>query len=150
MYYYFSGKAELYEAVYHASAPIVWDAMESAAAAVDTMVGAVAAIVGSLDNSDAPTDNHRFLAVMPTIAQLHPEFDHLLDDRYQYHERLFRSLAERGAATGELGPLSIDEGTEFLRIAVMGYFFERYHRPSRLDHSAGPLLAALRALAAAP
>lgn len=147
LYYYFKGKADLYEAVYHATAPVVWATMETAAACCDGMVDGVDALIRSIGRAPTPLVHHQFLSAVPTVAHLHPEFRHLLEDRHGFQVRVFRSLAERGAARGELGSLSVEAGAEFLRLAVMGYFFERYHRRERVDSSVGPLLAGLRALA---
>ena len=146
LYYYFSGKTELYEAVYHTTAPAVWGPMEAEALACDGMVDGIEAMVRAATHGSIDHVYQRFLSAVPTVAQLHPEFGHLLVDRRRFQDRVFTGLAAIGSRTGELGPLSEAQGAEFLRVALMGYFFERYHESDQPDHSVEPLIAGLRAI----
>lgn len=89
-----------------------------------------------------------FLTSMPTVAVLHPEFEHLLKSRTKLQDRVFRALAELGVRTGELAGFTVDEATELLRAFIMGWFFERHLKGAERDQDIASVVRAFRLMAA--
>lgn len=131
IYHYFGGKAELYEAVFDATADSIWRGLQIDGSAYGSMLDAV---VELLEASTRFEPEHHvyndFLAMVPMEARLHPEFAHLLDRRSKYQDDTFGALADLGIATGELAGLDRSVAMEMIRSAIMGSFFERHFRPS--------------------
>ena len=140
LYHYFTNKAELYEAVYAKTSEKNW---QSALRGVDTAPTLSDAIDRMVANRrDRPAELaywSDFIAMVPTEARLHPEFRHLLDVRTKLQDEVFGRLGELGIATGELGGLTLEEATEFLRIAIMGWTLERHYRQAELTEAATAL-----------
>lgn len=139
IYHYFGGKAELYEAVFDATADSIWQAFSIDQIAHDSLLEALE------DLLDASTrfgpDQHvynDFLAMVPMEARLHPEFAHLLDRRSKYQDDTFGALVDLGLATGELAGIDRAVAVEMIRAVIMGSFFERHFRASlRAESVAG-------------
>jgi AcrR family transcriptional regulator len=125
VYHYFEGKEQLYEAVFFAVAPQVWDQMAESVRDAPTMLAGIEALMRGRGGPRGPHVSP-FLAGMPTVAVLHPEFQHLLDARTKLQDKVFRDLAALGLRNGELAGVTLDEATEVLRSFVMGWFFERF------------------------
>jgi AcrR family transcriptional regulator len=147
VYHYYDGKEPLYEAVFFAVAPRVWEGMAASVRDAPTMLDGIEAMLRGRGGPRGPHVSP-FLAGMPTVAVLHPEFEHLLKARTKLQEPVFRALAELGLQTGELADLTIDEASGMLRAFVMGWFFERHFEgPDREENIAG-VLQAFRLMAA--
>ena len=119
VYYYFDSKEQLYEAVFFAIAPQVWEAMAESAGDAPTMMEGLEGLLRGRGGRRAPYVS-AFMAGMPTVATLHPELEHLLEARTKLQDRVFRVFAETGLRTGELAGLSVDEATEMLRAVRHG------------------------------
>ena len=146
VYHYFDGKEQLYEAVFFAVAPEVWEGMAESVADAPTMVAGIETLMRGRGRTRGPHVSP-FLAALPTVASLHPEFDHLLKARTKFQDRAFRALAELGLRTGELADLTVDEATDVLRAVVMGWFFERHFEGAERDASIDAMLKAFRLMA---
>lgn len=141
MYHYFDGKDALYEAVFFEVAPQVWAFMGARIADATTVREAVEILLRGRGGHRSPYISP-FLAALPTVAVLHPEFEHLLTARAKFQSEVFRSIAELGVRTGELRGFELDEATEILRSIVMGWFFERYFEGEARDASIATVLKA--------
>lgn len=148
VYHYFGGKAELYEAVFDATADAIWTDIAAASRTHDTLLANIEQLLGSTLQLGAERPDHsNFLALVPTEARLHPEFTHLLDRRSKYQDATFSALARLGIATGELTGFGEWEATEIIRSTIMGWFFERHFRGGIQPKSGEPILALFRRLA---
>ena len=143
VYYYFDSKEQLYEAVFLAVAPHVWEGMAASAGDEPTMLAGLDGLLRGRGGRRPPHVS-AFMAGMPTVATLHPELEHLLEVRTKLQDRVFRVLAETGLRTGELTGLSVDEATEMLRAFVMGWFFERHFKGAEPDDNVDAVLQAFR------
>lgn len=131
IYHYFGGKAELYEAVFDATADAIWQGFGIGEVAHDSLIEALDAMLEATTRFGP--EQHiasDFLAMVPMEARLHPEFAHLMDRRSKYQDDTFGALADLGFATGELEGIERTVAVEMLRSAIMGSFFERHFRPS--------------------
>ncbi len=146
VYHYFDGKEQLYEAVFFAVAPRVWEAMADSMAGAPTMLAGIETLLRGRGGPRAPYVSP-FLAGMPTVATLHPEFEHLLKARTKFQDPVFRALAETGLRTGELAGLDVDEATAMLRAFVMGWFFERHFEGPDRDDNIPAVMQAFRLMA---
>jgi AcrR family transcriptional regulator len=147
VYHYFSGKDELYEAVYDETAPAVWGQMARSIEGVGTMIEGIELLLRGR-GGERPEAASPFLAGMPTVARLHPELHHLLERRIQTQQPVFEALASLGIANGELPGFELQEATELLRSLVMGWFFERFWLGQERPGSVDGVLHAFRAIAA--
>lgn len=142
LYHYFDGKEALYEAVYFDVAPRVWQRMGERLADVSTVRAAIETMMRGRGGEQSPHVSP-FLAGMPTVAVLHPEFDHLLDARSKLQNDAFRTIAELGMTTGEFADFTVDEATEIVRTMTMGWFFERHFAGETFDSTIEAILKAL-------
>ena len=127
IYHYFGGKAELYEAVFDATANAIWSDIGEAGSGHETLRDNFAAIIAESQVLHRSHEHHNeFLALVPMEARLHPEFAHLMDRRSKYQDATFGALAELGLSTGELAGFDQAQATEVLRSLIMGWFFERH------------------------
>jgi AcrR family transcriptional regulator len=141
MYHYFDGKESLYEAVFFDVAPAVWASISARIVDAPTVRQAVEMVLRDRGGARSPSITP-FLAALPTVAVLHPEFEHLLTARAELQSTAFRAMAEIGMRTGELRGFTLDEATEILRSIVMGWFFERYFGGAARDTSIDTMLKA--------
>lgn len=148
MYHYYDGKETLYEAAFFDVAPAVWDEIGREIQGKSTVQDAVEHLLRGRGGRRSPYASG-FLAAVPTVAVLHPEFEHLLTARTKFQTEVFRSIAEIGMETGELAAFTIDEATDVLRSVVMGWFFERYFEGESRDATIAVILKLL-ALVAVP
>jgi AcrR family transcriptional regulator len=146
MYHYYDSKEQLYEAVFYTVAPVVWQQMADSVRDADTMLAAIEALMRGRGGQRAPYVSS-FLAGMPTVATLHPEFAHLLKARTKLQDQVFRALADLGLRNGELTGLTVDEATDVLRAFVMGWFFERHFAGAQRDATIDAVLTAFRLMA---
>lgn len=142
VYYYFDSKEQLYEAVFLAVAPPVWDAMAESAGEAPTMMAGLESMLRNRGGRRAPYVS-AFMAGMPTVVTLHPELEHLLETRTKLQDIVFRMFAETGLRTGELVGLGVDEATEMLRAFVMGWMFELHFKGGG-DDNVDAILQAFR------
>ncbi len=127
IYHYFGGKAELYEAVFDATADAIWTDIGLAGSGHDTLLATMAALIDESSGLHLTHPHYSdFLALVPTEASLHPEFSNLMERRSKYQDATFGAMAELGLNTGELAGFDRFQATEMLRSLVMGWFFERY------------------------
>jgi AcrR family transcriptional regulator len=147
VYHYYDGKESLYEAVFFATAPQVWDGIADSMGDAPTMLAGIETLLRDRGGTRRPYAS-AFLAGMPTVATLHPEFAHLLQARTKYQDPVFRALAETGLRTGELTGLDLDEATAVLRAFLMGWFFERHFDGPARDDTVPAVLQAFRLMAA--
>lgn len=146
VYHYFANKEVLYEEVFAATAPLVWTLMvERASQATSLAEGVDAMLEGRSPLSG--TSASAFLAALPTIATLHPEFNHLLVQRTHHQDRAFGFLAELGLRTGELSGFTHDEAVEVLRALIMGWFTESHYSLDRRELGRQAVRKALARLA---
>lgn len=141
VYHHFSGKEALYEAVFFDVAPSVWEGIRQRLADARTVRESVESMMRGRGGQRGPHYSP-FLAGVPTVAVLHPEFDHLLDARTKLQNDAFRSIAELGMRTGELADFTVEEATEILRTMLMGWFFERHFEGASFDSTIEPILKA--------
>ena len=146
VYHYFSGKDQLYRAVFEDTAPIIWERMYGSILPCESMIEGVEILLRGRGGQRLPFQSH-FLAGMPTVARLHAELSDLLVRRTELQLPVFRHLAELGMATGELPGFDVDTGTELLRTMVMGWFFERFWHLEDRTGGIDVILVALRAIA---
>lgn len=142
LYHHFDGKESLYEAVFFDVAPRVWQRMAERLAGVVTVRASVETMMRARTGDHSPLASS-FLAGVPTVAVLHPEFDHLLDARSKLQNDAFRRIAELGMTTGEFIDFTVDEATEILRTMTMGWFFERHFEGETFDSTIAAVLKAL-------
>ena len=147
VYHYFGGKDELYEAVFEATAPVVWEQMARSIDGIDTMMEGLELLLRGR-GGERPEAASPFLAGMPTVARLHPELHHLLERRTETQQPVFEALARLGIANGELPGFELQEATELLRSLVIGWFFERFWLGEERPGSVEGVLHAFRAIAA--
>jgi AcrR family transcriptional regulator len=147
VYHYYDGKESLYEAVFFAIAPEVWEGMADSMAGAPTMLAGIETLLRGRGGTRRPFAS-AFLAGMPTVATLHPEFEHLLKARTKFQDPVFRALAETGLRTGELAGLRVEEATAMLRAFIMGWFFERHFEGPDRDENIAGVLQAFRLMAA--
>jgi AcrR family transcriptional regulator len=143
VYYYFESKEQLYEAVFMAVAPPVWEAMAESAGEEPTMMAGLEGLLRGRGGRRAPHVS-AFMAGMPTVVTLHPELAHLLETRTKLQDIVFRVFAETGLRTGELAGLSVDQATEMLRAFIMGWMFERHFKGGDPDDNVDAVLHAFR------
>jgi AcrR family transcriptional regulator len=149
IYHYFGGKAELYEAVFEATARAVWTDLGASTSDHPTLVAAIDAVVEDSRHINEGRPNYsEFLALVPMEARLHEHFAYLLDERTKYQDEAFAQLAELGIRTGELGGFSMVEATEVIRSVIMGWFFERHFRGVEIEGSGAAIQHLFRVLAA--
>jgi AcrR family transcriptional regulator len=146
VYHYFDGKEQLYEAVFFAVAPRVWEGMAASVSVSETMVDAIEALMRDRGGARGPFVSS-FLAGMPTVGVLHPEFERLLQARAELQDLVFRSLAELGLRTGELAGFTVDEATAVLQALVVGWFFERDFVGAERDHEIASVVKAFELMA---
>ena len=96
VYHYFDGKEQLYEAVFFSIAPKVWEGIAESIAGPPTMLAGLETLLHGRGGQQGPYVNP-FLAGMPTVATLHPEFAHLLTARTKFQDSVFRALSPDGA-----------------------------------------------------
>ena len=147
VYHYYDGKEPLYEAVFFTIAPEVWDGMADSMAGAPTMLAGIETLLRNRGGTRRPYVS-AFLAGLPTVATLHPEFAHLLKARTKFQDPVFRALAETGIRTGELVGLSVEEATAMLRAFIMGWFFERHFEGPDRDDNIPAVLHAFTLMAA--
>ena len=142
IYHYFGGKAVLYEEVFDLTADAIWDDVSASATSDDTLVASIERLVEESRSLGSERPYHSdFLALVPVEARLHPEFAHLLERRSKYQDATFGAMAELGIRTGELAGFSLEEATEIIRAAIMGWFFERQFRGYEMPGSGQALIA---------
>ena len=142
MYHYFDGKESLYEAVFFDVAPRVWQRMAERLSDASTVRASVETMMRGRGGDPSPLASS-FLAGVPTVAVLHPEFGHLLDARSKLQNDAFQMIAELGMTTGEFADFTIGEATEILRTMTMGWFFERHFEGETFDSTIAAILKAL-------
>jgi AcrR family transcriptional regulator len=147
MYYYFDSKEQLYEAVFFAVAPQVWEAMSESLGEAPTMLSGLEGLLRGRGGTRAPYVS-AFMAGMPTVAVLHPELAHLLQARIKLQDPVFRAIAETGLRTGELTGLTVDQAAEMLRVFVMGWFLERHFKGADGDDNIPAVMHAFRLMVA--
>ena len=148
IYHHFGGKADLYEEVFKVTSEAIWDDLSEMSGRAPTLHAAISQMV------DGPSRRRRFphysdfLLMVPMEASLHSGFAHLLDRRAKNQDERFTHLAELGCATGELEGFEVPVATEIIRVAVMGWFFERRFRGGEFPHGGEALVALFERLAA--
>jgi AcrR family transcriptional regulator len=147
MYHYFEGKEQLYEAVFYTVAPQRWEALAESVRDAPTMLAGIEQLMRGRGGPHGPYVSP-FLAGLPTVATLHPEFAHLLKARTKLQDQVFRALADLGLRTGELEGLTVDQATGLLRAIVMGWFFERHFAGAQRDDDIAGILQGFRLMAA--
>lgn len=146
IYNHYETKVKLYEAVFLDTADEVWSDVSSSLSE-GTLLAAVTRLIGSSRSLAERLPHYsNFLASLPVEARLHPEFADLLDRRTRYQDETFNELARLGVRTGELDGFSLEEGREFLRALVMGWFFERHFRDEELSGSGEALIKLIKIL----
>ena len=136
IYHYFGGKSELYEAVFSATADVIWHRLHEDLGEHRTFADAVNHILdASMSFTPAENGYNNFLAMIPTESRLQPEFSHLLTARSKYQDAAFGSIVDLGLTTGELTGVDRDLAIEMVRAAIMGSFFERHFRPELTEVS---------------
>ena len=149
IYHYFGGKAELYEAVFDATADGIWSDLGAAISRHETALAGIEQMVDdALTLSEKRMYYSDFLALVPMESRLHPEFAHLLERRTKYQDATFGALGRLAVDNGEMAGFSVNEATEIIRSTVMGWFFERHFRGSEVDGSGEAIVALFRRLAA--
>jgi AcrR family transcriptional regulator len=130
IYHYFGGKSELYEAVFSATADVIWHRLHEDLDEHTTFTDAVNHLLDA-SMTFTPEENayNDFLAMIPTESRLHPKFSHLLTARSKYQDAAFGGIVDLGLTTGELVDIDRDVAIEMARAAIMGSFFERHFRP---------------------
>lgn len=130
IYHYFGGKSDLYEAVFSATADVIWGRLLQDLDDTSTFIEAVDRLLkASTQFTSSESQYNRFLAMIPTEACLHPEFSHLLTTRSKYQDEAFGAIADLGIRNGDITNISRDMAIEMIRSAIMGSFFERHFRP---------------------
>lgn len=148
IYHYFGGKAELYEAVFHATAGAVWGDIAERVAAAPSMVEAIDLLFEGLDAVRRGRPGYSdFLMFVPMECSLHPEFAHLRELRAKYQDGTFGAIADLGIQTGELAGFDRDTAIEIVRSPIMGSSFEQRFRGSPIPASTAAVKALLRAVA---
>ena len=146
IYNHYESKSKLYVAVFEDSADNIWAEVSSARLEI-TLVEAVMHLIESSRYLKERLPNHNnFLASVPIEARLHPEFSPLLNRRTKYQDETFNALATIGINTGELEGFTIEEGREFLRALIMGWFFERHFRGKGIPGSGEAIIKAVKVL----
>lgn len=141
MYYYYDSKSALFEAVFFDVAPKQWKTI-GPMVEDSTSVREVLETLFRSRGGQRPPYVSKFMASMPTVAKLHPEFSHLLKARAEFQAEGFSLIAKMGVDNGEFEGFTIDEATEVIRTIVIGWFFERYLVGEDRDSSIEPLLKA--------
>lgn len=147
VYHYFGGKAALYEEVFESTAESIWDSVDQAALAHDTLLENMEAIVHfTLTMNTRRRQYSEFLALFPMESSLHPEFAHMLDWRSKRQDATFRALADIGMATGELKGFTVPAATELLRSLIMGWFYETHIHGRPYENAGDSLITLVRLL----
>jgi AcrR family transcriptional regulator len=142
LYYYFGGKEELFEAVFEATASVIWQDINTPTFAANDFRGALTELINaSVNLSESHPFFNDFLALIPSEARMNPRFRPLLQRRSDFQNSTFTALAELGIRSGELRGLEIAPARDFLRCLIMGWFFERHFRSEgQADLEAGVLV----------
>ncbi len=148
IYHYYSGKPALYEAVFDATASVLWSDFGIRVAGFDSAVDAIDAIIDDARQLKHTRSHYNdFLANVPIEARLHPEFAHLLTHRSKYQDEVFGAIAELGLSTGEFAGFDLKHATELVRSPIMGWFFERHFRGPEMPGSGEAILRLFEILA---
>lgn len=130
IYHYFGGKTDLYEAVFSATADVIWGRLLEDLDDTSTFIEAIDRLLNaSMRFTETDNQYNDFLAMIPTEARLHPEFAHLLTTRSKYQDEAFGTIADLGILSGDISGISRELAIEMIRSAIMGSFFERHFRP---------------------
>ena len=147
VYHYFGGKAALYEEVFESTAEAIWQSVDEAVLAHDTLLANMHSVVDfTLTMSVERRHYSDFLALFPMESSLHPEFAHMLDWRSKRQDTTFRALAELGIATGELDGFDSTTATELLRSLIMGWFYETHIHGRPYERPGESLVTLIRLL----
>jgi AcrR family transcriptional regulator len=146
LYHYFDDKAALYEAVFDASAEIVWNGIESQAARAGRGGARLQSLVETIERVAAKLeDETRFLTIVPIDATRYPELHHLLDKRAEIQERQIRRIVAPAFDAGEMPAFTdLNTAVAAVQILVMGWGLENHYL---IDHgSTDSIRAAVQVL----
>jgi len=150
-YHYFDGKADLYEAVFHATAGAVWGDIAEEVSAAESMIEAVDTLFSTMAKMGTRYPGYSdFLMLVPMECSMHPEFAHLRELRAKYQDGTFGAIADLGIRTGEFAGLDRDLAIEIVRAPIMGSSFEQRFRGSAIPASSDAVMALLGAMADRP
>lgn len=145
LYHYFKGKEDLFESVYREIAPFAWDEVMDRVTEQTNARDALEIFLRRRTGSPVPYAS-LFLATLPSVAIVHPEFAHLLQQRTAYQDRLFGHIVDLAHHNGELRRFSRSEAVDVIRSLVMGYLFERLFAGDQSDVKAGLIIEAFEML----
>jgi AcrR family transcriptional regulator len=133
VYHYFDDKTALYEAVFDASAEIMWNRIEDQAAKSGMAGARIVSLIDTIERVAAGMDDETrsmqmFLTTVPLDAMRHPELRHLLDKRAEIQERQIRRIVAPAFDAGELPAFAdINTAVAAVRILIMGWGIENYY-----------------------
>lgn len=137
VYHYFADKTALYEAVFDASAELLWNRIEDQAARSGRVGARLVQLVDTIERAAAEVDDETratqmFLTTVPVDATRHLELRHLLDKRAEIQERQIRRIVAPAFDAGELPAFAdIDTAVAAVRILIMGWGMENYFLQDR-------------------
>ena len=142
MYHYFDSKEHLYEAVFFAVAPAVWQQMAESVRDTPTMLAGIEAL---MRDRGGPRDHTSARSSRGCPRSPHSTPSSSTSSRPAPRSRTRCSGPWRTrAANGELAGLTVDQATELLRAIVMGWFFERHFAGTERDATVDAVLTAFR------
>ena len=145
VYHYFPDKIALYREVFEETATGIWGRMLDSVEGCSTMYEGVELLLRGRGGERQPNQS-LFLSSMPTVAVLHEDLTPLLARRAELQRPVFLHLAALGVRNGELPGFDVETGAEFLRVAVMGWFFERFWHAVDPEVGIDAILTAIRAM----
>lgn len=134
VYHYFDGKEHLYEAVFFAVAPRVWEGMAASVDAAETMVDAIEVLMrGRCGARGQPYVSPSSPACRASPCSI-PSSSACF--RRARSSRIWCSAPSPslGCAPGELAGFTVDGATALLRALLVGWFFERHFVGAERDH----------------
>lgn len=137
LYHYFPDKPALYEAVFDASAELLWGHIEDQAAKSGRVGARLVQLIETIERAAAQVDDETratqmFLTTVPIDATRHPELAHLLGKRAEIQERQIRRIVAPAFDAGELPAFEdIDTAVAAIRILIMGWGMENYYLHER-------------------
>lgn len=133
LYHYFPDKTTLYEAVFDASAELLWGLIEDQSAKSGRVGARLVHLIDTIERAAAQIDDETratqmFLTTVPIDATRHPELAHLLGKRAEIQERQIRRIVAPAFDAGELPAFEdINTAVAAIRLLIMGWGMENYY-----------------------
>ena len=125
--HYFSDKADLYSAVFAATANEVYPQIVQHLYS-PTMAEAIEGSMTRMFHIDRDFPNYtEFLSRVPAELRRHPHLKDRVEVRENFTEFFYSSLIAMGRKTGELESLTDEFAIKFFRIAMQGWIYEGHY-----------------------